>query len=340
MGTDSDKEKNNNEINESSNEEDSNINNNDLNKEKSSNNPNLLGHKREKEANIIEKKNKELKIEKAHQSIISERKNNIISLQELSEENKKLKIDIEKRDKRILDLEGKINKALREVDNLNNKEKQRNYEFEQMQEKLKEFLEEKNKKLEEKNEKIEEKSENQEEKNDNIIKLNNEINKEKTIYSYECLTKELYFSIYEGVKTAKFNIELRNNGNISWPGNYTILSTNDELSSIVTDNIKLKPLNPNETFITNILFNNLETLKPGINKICFEFKVYEKNYGENLIISIEILQKKEPQYKPKVSAFRNMYKIDEKTKTDEEILRALEITNDDFDKAFEYLYQF
>jgi hypothetical protein len=167
--------------------------------------------------------------------------------------------------------------------------------------------------------------------NNNLIKNPNII-----LYSYQCLTKDLYFSVYKGTKEVRFDLFLKNNGKTSWPKNKTFLVSNSYLSDIDLDSKMLEPLNPGEECISKIYFRNLTNLTAGKYKIYLDFNVDNKNYGQKIIINFEILEIK---INPIIANFRGKYGIDENTFSDEVIKNALDKYNNDFPKAFESLYQ-
>ena len=179
--------------------------------------------------------------------------------------------------------------------------------------------------------------------NNNIIISHINIPKKTTEFnnfSYLCLTDKLKFSVNQGTKNAKFDFILKNNGIFPWPKNETFLIPDPFISDINVDKIKLEPLNPGEKHTFSINLKDLEKLEPGKYNIYLEFNAKNKNFGEKILITFEILKKQENKaYDPKIAAFRNMFKIDEKTMSDEVIKKALDKYNNDFNKAFESMFQ-
>ena len=179
--------------------------------------------------------------------------------------------------------------------------------------------------------------------NNNIIESRINLKKSADFnnYSYECLTKELEFSVYQGTKNAKFNLNLKNNGDYPWPKENSFLICDAHLSDKIVEKIELEPLNPGYEYFASVYFDDLDELGPGKYNTYLDFNVKNKNFGEKILIILEILEKKvKPAYDPKIAEFRNNFKIDEKTLSDEVIRDALNQNNNDIDKAFEYLYQF
>ena len=171
------------------------------------------------------------------------------------------------------------------------------------------------------------------------IKFDKNLN-EFNNYSYECLTKELNFSVNEGTYNAKFNIILKNNGKFPWKKDKSFLICDESISDISLEKIKLQPLNPGEEFTNSLYFQNLQVLKPGIYKMYLNFNVDGKKYGENILINCEIVEKeKKVEFNPIIAGFRNKYQIDDKTMSDEVIKNALEKNGNNIDKAFQYLFQ-
>ena len=124
----------------------------------------------------------------------------------------------------------------------------------------------------------------------NFIKYVNEENNSLIIknnkYSYQCLTKKLAVSIYEGTEKATLSIVIKNNGNIPWTENTKLINGKD--SHIISSHITLKPLKPNEQDTVEINFEGLKSL-PARNYISyFLFSVDEQTYGNPLKTEIII----------------------------------------------------
>lgn len=111
------------------------------------------------------------------------------------------------------------------------------------------------------------------EENNSLIIKNNK-------YSYECLTKKLVVSVYEGAEKATLRIVIKNNGFIPWTENAKFINGKD--SQIIATHITLKPLEPGEQDTIEINFDGLKTL-PARNYISnFLFSVDEQIYGNPL----------------------------------------------------------
>ena len=179
--------------------------------------------------------------------------------------------------------------------------------------------------------------------NNNIIESHININKKPVgfnAYSYECLTEELEFSIYKGTKNTRFNLKLKNNGYYPWPKKNSFLICDSHLSDKIVEKIELEPLNPGDEYYASIFFDDLDELGPGKYNTYLDFNVKNQNFGKQILIIFEILEKSvKPAYDPKIAEFRNNFKIDEKTLSDEVIREALNNNNNDIYKTFEFLYQ-
>ena len=197
----------------------------------------------------------------------------------------------------------------------------------------------KNKKEEIINTDIKEKKE--EDNNINNLKKIGEKKNDLNNYSYQCLNDKLSFSIIQGEKETKYNLYLKNNGSIPWPKNKTFLIADTSLSEKVIDDIYLDPLNPGDEYTVNLYYHDLELLKPGKYNTYLDFIIENKNIGEKILIILEVVEKKDTyKYDPKIAGFRNTFGgIDDKTMSDEVIKNALEKNNNDFQKAFQSLFQ-
>ena len=108
-------------------------------------------------------------------------------------------------------------------------------------------------------------------------------------YSYKCLYTNLSVSAQEGNKKASLYIILKNNGNLNWTEQTTLLNVKDSL--INACHIQLKPLKPNENDIFEITFENLENLPVRTYTSILLFSVNGKIYGEPIKTEINILKK-------------------------------------------------
>ena len=128
-------------------------------------------------------------------------------------------------------------------------------------------------------------------------------------YSYKCLTNNLNFIIGRGTKQLIFTMELKNNGKLPWPENKTILSTDLSISDINMKEIVLEPLKPGLKSSINVIFNDIEKLEPRKYESYLIFKVDGKKYGNNILITIEVLKDIKKKYKTVIDNFKNHYDI-------------------------------
>ena len=174
------------------------------------------------------------------------------------------------------------------------------------------------------------KIQNNNNKNNNIVEINNNNIKE---YSYKCLTSELRKIIYRGKTELKMQITIQNNCKDKWPENTKlILDINN--SQILTEDIVLNPLAPNEQMTLNITFKDLQNLPSNKYKVYFDFNVNGTNFGDKLCIIIIIKQESEEEI---LTKFRKKYNTPIYYK-DETILSILEETDGEFEKTFFRLY--
>lgn len=109
-------------------------------------------------------------------------------------------------------------------------------------------------------------------------------------YSYECLNKkELVEKIYEGTDIAKFEIALKNNGDIKWDNNSQLRIVKP--SVFTTNNIILKPQKPGDIIAYQIVFRDLKRYPSGEYKSYLEFYSADNCYGEKLEIKLNIMEK-------------------------------------------------
>ena len=110
-------------------------------------------------------------------------------------------------------------------------------------------------------------------------------------YSFNCLTNDLDFVISQGTKQVIFTLELENNGQFPWPQKTTTLSNDLTKSIIEMKEIVLESLNPGEKTSVNVILNGMDKFKAG-NYCCYlEFKVDGKNFGNNIIVNIKVIDK-------------------------------------------------
>jgi len=130
--------------------------------------------------------------------------------------------------------------------------------------------------------------------NINSLKENKNYKKSNNIYegiepySFRCLSNNLNYKIKKGTKESKLEIILENNGKLTWPENETFLLIDEIESDCEIQEINLGSLEPGEKFFLIIELNNLDKFDQGLYKICLLFIVKGKNYGNNILINLEI----------------------------------------------------
>ena len=167
--------------------------------------------------------------------------------------------------------------------------------------------------------------------NDNInITTNN------PIYSYECFNRDnLILDLREGTEEAEIQIQLRNNGNIDWNEDTKLKVI--EPSDIKIDDIKLEPQKPNDVKYYTIQFKDLINLEIKEYTVLLVFCSEGKNYGDVIIIKINILGNNEFSRK-KVDEFRKEYDLPFDTFSDEKILIQLMNNNFIFSDTYSSFY--
>lgn len=122
----------------------------------------------------------------------------------------------------------------------------------------------------------------------NLIKFVNEDDNSLIIkdikYSYKCLSSKLRQYIYRGTKKVKFDIVIKNDGNLKWTQNTKFIFGSN--SQIISEYIKLKPLGPNEQDNIEIEFDGLEYFVEGTYASYLLFSLDEKVFGEPLKLEI------------------------------------------------------
>ena len=114
----------------------------------------------------------------------------------------------------------------------------------------------------------------------------------KPIYSYECINKDkLISNIKEETDETEIKIELKNNGTLPWNEDTKLKIV--EPSDIKIDDIILKQQNPEEVNTYMIVFKKLKNLEAKEYKTSLEFYSGGKNYGDKIIIKINILNETE-----------------------------------------------
>ena len=127
-------------------------------------------------------------------------------------------------------------------------------------------------------------------------------------YSFKCLTNNLNFEILKGTKEGMFSLELENNGSFPWPKNKTFLEFDDSKENINIHKKVLEPLNPGYKTEVIIILNNLDKINLGKYYICLVFKVDGREYGDTLLVNIEVTDNiNKNKHKTIIKALRNEF---------------------------------
>ena len=179
----------------------------------------------------------------------------------------------------------------------------------------------------------------------NNIQENNNNDDELNIidgYSYECVNKnELMIEVGEGEDEANIDIVLKNNKNRKWPKNKTKL-TLDNNSGVVGDDIVLESQDLNQQRNYTFKLKGLGKLSKGEHKMYLFFRVNGEQYGDKIMITIIIKEKKYIIIDDKdikhIKEFRDLYGLLEEDYQDDTLLNALKKNNYDYTTAFSSLF--
>ena len=218
---------------------------------------------------------------------------------------------------------------------------------------------------------------NQKEDDNNINNVNIDEDFEENIenkdnkYSLECLSRKLSIDIIKGTVRTNLDIAVRNNSKLKFPNN-SFLVCDIKKSLLLCDNIDLNQLEPNEQKIVNIQFKNLKYISKGSYKcviiLMIENKVYKSSSIELTINVIEPIINENNQKNNNmnnfginnnlnfnnnlnlnpffqndvnniVASFREQFSLfDYESISDEKIKNDLMTNNNDFNKAFAFLF--
>ena len=168
---------------------------------------------------------------------------------------------------------------------------------------------------------------------DNNIKL-----KDFNDYSFNCLTKNLNFTIKKGTSEAKFKLIFENDGEFPWPKNKTILSTDKSKSNIKIQDILMEPLNPQSKCTFDIKFRNMGRLQKGKYYSYLDFKVEGKKYGNSILVNVEVIDDIKTEYKPIIDVVREEYNLDKNMASDTMIARGIDKTKT-IEGAFNFIVE-
>ena len=176
----------------------------------------------------------------------------------------------------------------------------------------------------------EEKKEEKMPKKEIFIDINNIDEEEKIEYKYELLTKELNKEVNEGQGEVIFDVILKNNFNIEWPGNGRTKLINDPNSDLKINDIILNNEQHNQNSEQKIHIN-LDGIGPGDKKCILHFNVDGQNYGEPIILNIKIKE-------DLIRKFRDQFGLSDYDYDDKKISEALKKNGGDFNKSFESFF--
>ena len=182
--------------------------------------------------------------------------------------------------------------------------------------------------------------------NNNEIHLNeNEIEKQKEIiiekipeYSFECINKkELKLNINENSDFSKFEVALKNNGNLRWHEN-TVLNIVGPKDMIMAKT--LKPQEPKRIGIYPINMNYLNLYESGEYIIYLEFYSDGNNYGERLKVKVNTV-KYEDIIKniEKIKKVREFTGLNEMNYSNERIWCDLKANDFNVAKAVDFIFK-
>ena len=262
----------------------------------------------------IEKLNE---IKKKCQEEMNKKYTNIIN-EKIKEMQKSILYNIQQENQQILD------SAIKQIENLKSSKKE-------ISNNVKNNKSEKEK---EDNKIKEELKYNENEENENS-EIDEGIGNEEKIYSYELITdnpEELQKNVVEfEQEEISFEIKIKNNGNISWPGNGKTKLIMDNDAEVKINDIELDDLQEGQ--VQNIKINlNLENVESGLKKYIFNFNVGGKNYGNPIVFNLNVEENE------KVKEFREMFSLPKEDYSDTLLYEKLEETDFNIEEAFNSLF--
>ena len=160
---------------------------------------------------------------------------------------------------------------------------------------------------------------------------------EKNIeYKYELLSKDpkdIEKKVNEFVENeVKFQITIKNNFNLEWPGNGRTKLICDKSSDIKSNDIILNNLKFGQNQPIAIILN-IKDIKVGLKKCIFHFSVDGKIYGNPLVLIVNVHENEE------VEKLRAEYMLSGDEFDSLSLYKALQKNNFDLYKAFGSLFQ-
>jgi hypothetical protein len=165
---------------------------------------------------------------------------------------------------------------------------------------------------------------------------------EEAKYSYECTNNmPLKKSIYIGTDKCEFQLNIKNNGEHTWPEGSQL--EYDKSRILFGENIRLKTQKPGESFNYTTTLNNLSSFPTGEYDSCLWFYSNGKKYGNHIILKIEIKEKQKDgiiseEDMEKIKYFKEIYNIKEENFDDQALLDLLKGNNYDFIKTFDQFF--
>jgi hypothetical protein len=161
-------------------------------------------------------------------------------------------------------------------------------------------------------------------------------------YSYECTNRnELKIEINEGDDEANIEIVLKNDKKKKWPKNKTKL-TLDNNSNLVGNDVVLEPQDFNQQKNYTFKLKGLSKCLKGEHKIYLFFRVNGEQFGDKIMITIIIKEKKNnlinDNDKEQIKKFRDLYGLLEEDYKDDDLLNSLKKNNYDYTSAFSSLF--
>lgn len=212
--------------------------------------------------------------------------------------------------------------------------------------------------------------------NDDNDEIVNYIEGDDIKFSLECLSRKLNVDIIQGTDKTNLDIGIKNNSKEKYPENACLIC-DKKFSHLLCDDVELGELEPNQQKIITIWFKNLKCISKGTYKCFVKLMVDNKVYNSSKIeLTVNVVSPQNNQnnnipnnfgvlnnppfqsnfnntninpffqningnqnQNNNISAFReqfNLYDID--LYPDERIHNALMMYDNDFNKAFESLY--
>ena len=164
---------------------------------------------------------------------------------------------------------------------------------------------------------------------------------EKKEYSYECTNNmNLVAYIYKGTDEAKIDLNLKNNGDNSWPMFSKLVYDKDSI--IRGNDIPLQSQDPGEEKNYEVNFKNLRNCPEGEHQAILWFFVNGNPCGEKLTLKVVIRPKEKEEENEenmdKIKEFRENFGLSDQDYSDEQLLEKLKEADFNYERAFESLF--